>query len=248
MESATTNTFWPSRSSASLEIYLLGCVDFDSALFLQQRLVYEISGRSDTQGSLILCEHPPIVTVGREGSRVHVLADSSELVSRQIDVRWSNRGGGCLMHAPGQLAVYPILPLDRLELGLSEYRQLLEESAIEVCNQFQVRAHRDHDRPGVWSRWGQVAHLGIAVRSWVAYHGLFLNVSPAADLMRLVQSNGDDDRVTSLAAHSYRPNSMGRVREGMIQQLAARLGYEQYHIYTGHPLLKRTRRRVYVGA
>src|SRR5690348_8506148 len=96
----------------AVEAHLLGTVSFEDCLALQQRLVYETSGRSDRQITLLVCEHPLKITVGRLGSRSHIHLSRHELVSRQIDVRWVNRGGGCLVHAPGQLAIYPIVPLD----------------------------------------------------------------------------------------------------------------------------------------
>ena len=234
-------------AAGSLEVRLLGCVDFESALYLQERLVYELSGRSDTQGGLLLCEHPPMVTVGRDGSRADILAESHELVSRQMDVQWLNRGGGTIVHAPGQLAVYPVVPLERLGIGLDDYRRLLEECVIDTCRELHVPAWRFDDEPGVWCRLGQFAYVGIAVRSWIAYHGLFINVSPAMDLMRLVQPNSEGDRVTSLAAQRQRRTSMHMVREGLIRHLVARLGYERFHVYTGHPLLRRTQRTVSVA-
>src|SRR5687767_7528881 len=91
------------RASHALEVRLLGLVDFEAALFLQERLVYEIGGRDDTQGHLLICEHPPLITVGREGSRGHILVEPRDLVARQMEVRWLSRGGGCVAHAPGQL-------------------------------------------------------------------------------------------------------------------------------------------------
>lgn len=231
------------RASGSLEVRLLGCVDFDSALFLQERLVYELSGRDDAQGGLLLCEHPPLVTIGREGSREDVQVDPDELVSRGIDVRWLNRGGGCLVHAPGQLAVYPVVPLKRVGMTPGGFLGLLEESVIATCRDLRVKAWRSDARPGVFCRLGQFAHVGIAVKSWVSYHGLFLNVSPAMELMRLARSAGGEP-VTSLAAQRVRRTSMHAVREGIIHHLAAMLGYERHHVYTGHPLLRRTRRLV----
>jgi lipoyl(octanoyl) transferase len=234
-------------AGASLEVRLLGCVDFDSVLFLQERLAYELSGRDDLQGALLMCEHPPIVTVGREGSRNDILADPHELVSRQMEVRWLNRGGGCLVHAPGQLAVYPVLPLDRLGLGLCDYCRLLEECVIAASGELRVPAWRFEDEPGVWCRLGQFAHVGVAVRSWVAWHGLFVNVSPPLDLMRLVQSGGSGERVTSLSAQRERFTPMHAVRESLIRQFVERLGYQRFHVYTGHPLLRRTRKTVSIA-
>lgn len=236
------------RTPAPLEVHLLGVVDYESALFLQERLVYEISDRADGLGGLLLCEHPPLITIGRGGSRAHILVDPDELESRQMGVRWVNRGGGCLAHAPGQLAVYPIVPLDRLGLGLDDYRRLIEESVVDACRELRLSASRRPDQPGVWCREGQLAHLGIAVKSWVASHGIFVNVNPAMEFLRLVRPNRTGERVTSLAAARLKPTSMHKIRESLIRNLASRLGYERQHVYTGHPLLRRTKKKVYVNA
>jgi lipoate-protein ligase B len=248
MNACSANPFSTRRSSASLEVHLLGLVDFESALVLQERLVYEISGRDDTQGALLLCEHPPIVTIGREGSRAHIGVEYRELTARRMDVRWLNRGGGCLVHAPGQLAAYPILPLDRLGLGIADYRRRLEEGVLDVCRELHVAAWRRADQPGLWCRLGQFAQVGAAVKQWTSYHGLFLNVAPSLDLMRLVYTNPACEPVTSLAAQRERVTEMHRVREALVRHLAQRLGYEQFHLYTGHPLLRRTKRKIYVDA
>ncbi len=235
-------------ASPALEVYLLGVVDFDSALFLQERLAYEISGRDDTYGGLLICEHPPLVTVGREGSRGHLQCEMRDFVSRQIDIRWLNRGGGCVMHAPGQLAVYPIVPLDRLGLGLAEYRWRLEQSLIDMGSELRVAAVRDENEPGVWCRCGQFASLGIAVKSWIAYHGMFVNVCPDMRLMRMVQTTQNGSPVTSLSTQRLRSTSMHTVRESLVRNLAAQLGYDRFHLYTGHPLLRRTKKTIHAYA
>src|SRR5207237_1247638 len=95
-------TNWPKAGEASLEVHLLGLVDFDACLFLQERLVEELSQRDDGHGAVLVCEHPPLITIGREGSQAHILCEPQELVARQLEVRWLNRGGGCLVHVPGQ--------------------------------------------------------------------------------------------------------------------------------------------------
>ena len=233
-------------ASDSLEVHLLACVDFESALFLQERSVYEISGREDRQGNLLLCEHPPMITVGREGSRAHFRVDPDELTARQMPVRWINRGGGAVVHAPGQLAVYPIVPLNRLGLGVADYRRLLESVALDVCRELAVAAWRRDDLPGVWSPLGQLVSIGVAVKSWVAYHGMFINVSPALEVLRMVDSGTGSS--TSLQAQRQRITPMHVVRESVIRNLTDRLGYERHHVYTGHPLLQRTHKKVYVPA
>jgi len=231
-----------------LEVHLLGLVDFEAALFLQERLVYELSGRDDRTGGLLLCEHPPLVTIGREGSRAALRVEDREFIARQMDVRWLNRGGGCLVHCPGQLAAYPIVPLERLGVRPADYAARLCEAVIDLCTELHVPAWPSEDGRGVSCRLGRFASAGAAMKSGVTYHGLFVNVAPPMDLIRLVDAGPRSERQTSLAAQRARPTEMHTVREGLIRHLAAVLGYERHHVYTGHPLLKRTRRTVPISA
>src|SRR4026209_1320262 len=104
----------------ALRAYLLGSVDFDAILRLQRRLVYEIAG-DRLASALILCEHPPIITVGRDGSRGHIRFAPQALAARGWPIRWVNRGGGCLLHSGGQIAAYFILALNQYKLDLHSY-------------------------------------------------------------------------------------------------------------------------------
>ncbi len=227
----------------ALEVYLLGLVDFEAALFLQDRLATGLGERADAAGAVLVCEHPPLITVGREGSRADFCCSPEELTSREIAVRWLNRGGGCVSHAPGQLAIYPIIPLERRHLGLVDFRNHLEAAVVDACVELQIPASQRPDEPGVWCRAGQVAQIGIAVRNGVSYHGAFVNVCPRPDLMRLTRGLAGA-RLSSLAAQGLRPVSMAPVRESLVRNLAARLDYPRYHLYTGHPLLRRTKKVV----
>jgi len=228
--------------NGALEVYLLGLVDFDAALYLQERLMREVSDYSDGRGAMLVCEHPPLITVGREGSRSEIRCDQEELTARQVAVRWLNRGGGSLVHAPGQLAVYPILPIARRGWGLLAYRDRLEEALLDLCREMRVGARREPAIAGVVSRGGQLAHVGVAVQSWISSQGVFVNVNPPMDALKLVRSGGL--RATSLAAERGSPVAMPAVRESLVRNLAARLNYGRYHLYTGHPLLRRTKRVV----
>lgn len=235
-------TIWDLPREASLEVHLLGVVDFDACLYLQERLVAEIAGRNDGRGAMLVCEHPPLLTIGREGSRSHITCPPEELTARQMEVRWLGRGGGCVVHVPGQLAVYPILPLGRRQMGLAALRDRIEEAVGDMCREFRIDTWCKPESAGVWSRGGQIAQIGLAVHSGVSMQGLFVNVSPRMDFLRLVRS--EQGRITSLSAERRIPTAMPAVRESLIRHLAARLNYERYHLYTGHPLLRRTRRMV----
>ncbi|MGQ0636672.1 MAG: lipoyl(octanoyl) transferase LipB [Planctomycetaceae bacterium] len=231
---------WSTSPEPALEVHLLGLADFDACLYLQERLATEIALRTDANGHLLVCEHLPLITVGREGSQAHIVCAPSELRSRQLRVRWLNRGGGCVMHVPGQLAAYPILPLDRKGLGLATFRELLQQAVVDVCAEFRVSAELLGFPAGVGCRGGQVAQVGVAVRSHVSSHGIYLNVNPQIDALRLVRFPGV--RNTSLAAERRQPLTMSGVRESLIRCLAAQLGYARYHLHTGHPLLRPVRR------
>lgn len=233
---------------AALEVHLLGLLDFGAYLALQERLIFEISGRADRQGTLLICEFPPLITMGREASRSQLLAGEEQLNALEIDVRWVARSGPAVIHAPGQLVVTPILPLDRLGLGLSAYRTRLEEAVQAACHDVRVPARRRPHQPGLWSRTGRVASFGGAVKSWVSHHGVFLNVDPEPSFLKLVQPPTANECVTSLQAQRSSPMSMSGVREAVIRRIAERFGYERHHVYTGHPQLRRTRRKVCLHA
>lgn len=229
-----------------LEVHLLGVTDFDSCLALQRRLVFELGDRRDGRAQLLLCEHPPLITVGRRGSWAHIHCDPRELATRQLSVRWVNRGGGCVVHGPGQLAVYPMVPLDVRGWGLAEYRRRLQRCLVALADEFAVRADVAVDPTGVRGRIGQFAFLGSAIKDWISYHGFFLNVAPDMITQRLVApyaaTNGHVPRASSLAAERGRPVKMRAVREAVVRLLAEHLDYPHWHLYAGHPWLKATRR------
>jgi lipoate-protein ligase B len=234
--------------SAALEVFLLGRVDFESALGLQSRLLNQIVDRRDTHGIVFLCEHPPAISIGREGSFADVLAEREELISQQVEIRWLNRGGGAFAHAPGQIAVYSLVPLARLGLGLLEYRRCLEQTLIATAADLKVDAVPGTAVPGATSRCGQFAFIGAGVSDDVTHGGLCVNVSVPPAALDLVRWTRGDQRVTSLAAQRNRPTGIATVRASLVRHLAESLGYDDYHLYTGHPLLHRSTRKVYVYA
>src|SRR5208337_3584215 len=124
----------------------------------------------------------------RQGSRAHILYEPEELQSLRWPVRWVNRGGGCLLHLPGQLAIYPILPLDRMGLGLQAYLDRLRQVLVDVLADFSVTATAGPDGAGVCIGSRPVAQLGVAVRDWVTYYGAAFNVYPDLQSLRRVRT------------------------------------------------------------
>jgi lipoyl(octanoyl) transferase len=226
-------------ADVALQAYLLGSVDFEAALAFQRRLVYHVSGDRDS-AALVLCEHPPLITMGRHGSRAHLLAEPEELRSRRWQVRWVNRGGGCLLHLPGQLAVYPVLALDRLGLGVQDYLGRLQDVVVAVLDDFGVRGDTRAGQAGVWVGPRLVAAVGVAVRDWVTYYGAFLNVNPPLHPFRLVRATPFGDGVmTSLERERRGPLRPALVRERLLEHFAARFGFLRTSLFSDHPSLSR---------
>lgn len=230
-------------SPPSLEVFLLGVEDFEEIQRLQRRLMYEEAARGGA--SLILCEHPPTISVGRSGSRAHILADDEELRAWGIAVRWVNRGGGCVLHLPGQLAAYLALPLAPPQRTLGHYLDGLHAATVGVLEEFDLRGERRADLPGVFLGVSRVASVGVAVNRGVAYHGFTLNVGPYLTPFHLIAEPGVGGSVlhqTSMESRRQRPAPMNRVRAAVVRQVETVFGLERHHVYTAHPHVRRKER------
>jgi lipoyl(octanoyl) transferase len=223
-----------SADGAALQAYLLGTVEFETALALQRQLVYQVGGDRD-RAALVLCEHPPTITVGREGSRAQILYEPDELRALRWRVRWVNRGGGCLLQLPGQMAIYPILALDRLGLGVEAYLERLRRVVLDVLAEFSIPAATDVTGVQVGAR--PVAQLGIAVRDWVSYFGAAFNVEPDLDLLRKVRTAAGAPPMTSLARERRGPLRAALVRERLLEHFASRFGFGRVSVFFHHPAL-----------
>jgi lipoyl(octanoyl) transferase len=224
-----------------LQAYLLGSVDFEAALAFQRRLVYQVSGDRHS-ACLVLCEHPPLITVGRQGSRSHILFEPEELAARQWRVRWVNRGGGCLLHLPGQLAVYPIVALDSLGLGLHQYLERLQQVVLATLADFTVHGQTRPGRAGVWVRDRLIAHVGVAVRNWVSYYGIALNINPGLDVFRRLRTpEATDGPMTSLERERRGPLRPALVRERLLDHFAACFPFSRVSLFSDHPSLSVTK-------
>lgn len=226
-------------AGTALEAYLLGQLDFERCLRLQQRLVREVASRDDGRICLLLCEHPHVLTVGRSGLAAEVPSDATLVRTSQLPVRWVKRGGGCLLHAPGQLAVYPIVPLQWHGLSVGSYLTRLQEAIRSTLAQLNFSMAIRPPQFGLWGRTGQVVAFGVTVENWTAYHGAFINVSPSMGLLQLLNSRRrQEDRQSCLVAERCGPAKMTSVRAELVRHLSEAFGCDRYHLYTGHPLLK----------
>ena len=158
------------------EIEDWGNTVYEEAFEKQRRYVQErIAGtRKDT---LVFTEHLPVYTLGvRKGAENHLIWDEDTLSEKGITLHKSNRGGDITYHGPGQLTAYPIINLEKLR-DLHAYLRLMEDVLIEIVGHFGLKAHRRDGKTGIWLETRKVAAIGVAVKSWVSYHGFALNVN-----------------------------------------------------------------------
>jgi lipoate-protein ligase B len=186
---------------------------------LQQELV-AARQRDEIADTLVLVEHPEVITLGRrQSSQANVVA------AGDIPVFEIERGGDVTYHGPGQLVGYPILKLDGDERDLHAYLRNLEEALIGVCADVGVEGRRNPGWTGVWIGERKVASLGIAVRRWVTMHGFALNV--ATDLSRFTAINPcglDAGVMTSLARECGRPVTLAEIKPLAIARLSSVFG------------------------
>lgn len=155
-----------------IDVIDLGRADYGATLELQRRLVEErAAGRG--QDTLLLVEHPPVITLGRRrGAGDHVLA------AAETPVVTVERGGDVTWHGPGQLVGYPIFALGPGERDVHAVLRRLEGALIDVLGALGLPAERREGFTGVWCRGRKLVSVGVAIRHWVTFHGFALNVDP----------------------------------------------------------------------
>jgi lipoate-protein ligase B len=189
----------------------LGRARYLEVLDLQRRLV-ELRQENLVPDTLLLVEHEPVITLGRRGNRSNILSPLAELDSEGIQVHPVERGGDVTYHGPGQLVVYPIVHLTQRNLSLRRYVDLLEETIILVLADFGIQAGRDPQHRGVWVSHQKLAALGVAIRRWVSFHGIALNVSPNMNhFCHINPCELRSEQVTSMAKLLGETPSMGEV-------------------------------------
>ena len=198
-----------------INLISLGRVPYADALAIQQRVI--AARKAGTIGdTLLLLEHPPVLTLGRNSKREHVLASDELLRARGVELHEVNRGGDVTYHGPGQLVGYPIVDLrgdwpykKGPHLGPVDFVRMLEEVLIRTSGEFRVLAQRVPGRTGVWTlangsvQEKKIAAIGVHVSQGVTSHGFALNVTTdLRDYQWIVPCGISDREVTSLELES----------------------------------------------
>ena len=214
----------------TLHVCRPGAVQYGQAFEAQKALVQRAwttrpENREDT---LLLLEHPAVITIGRRGSNDHILAAQDVLASEKVEVAECNRGGDVTYHGPGQVVGYPIFDLNVHGRDVHGHMRRLEEVVIRALDAFGVSAGRRDGLTGVWVEDRKIASIGIAVSHWIAYHGFALNVAPRLEHFRLIVPCGlQGVRVTSIEAETGRAPALSTVEDELILRFVEVFGFRE---------------------
>jgi lipoyl(octanoyl) transferase len=213
-----------------ISVLQLGTQGYATALALQGKLV-DLRKANKIGDVLLLLEHTPVITLGRNAQAANILATPELLAQRGIEVVECDRGGDVTLHGPGQLVGYPIFDLrafttpdgQRKTLGAIEFVRKMEEALIRTCADFRIPATRIPKLTGVWTsraaadaEAAKIAAIGIHISRAVTSHGFALNVNTDLNLFDLIVPCGLTAKpVTSIQRETGSPVSLDRVAESI---------------------------------
>jgi len=153
----------------------LGLTDFASA-WQKQKEFFPAVRSGACEPTVIFCRHHPVITLGSRAKRENILASETELKERGIRVYNIERGGEVTYHGPGQLIAWPVVDLRLFKRDIHLFLRHLEEIAIGLLGDFGVKGQRRDGFTGVWIGEKKVASIGIAIKNWISFHGLSVNI------------------------------------------------------------------------
>jgi len=202
-----------------LKIFDLGLVDFSESWQFQKEVFSRVKDNT-FDSALVFCQHNPVITLGRNSSKDNILAKEEELENKGIKLFEVERGGDVTYHGPGQLTVYPIFNLNLLKKDLNWFLRSLEEVVLGLLADFGIEAERRPGLTGVWVQGKKLASIGIAVKNWITYHGLTVNIKED-DLANfsLIRPCGMDIMMTSLESVLGRSIESSQIKETLKRRI-----------------------------
>ena len=183
---------------------------WDLQIKMQQQRI-----RGEIEDTLILVEHDPVYTLGKNANEDHLLQSRDE----SVDVFNIERGGDITFHGPGQLVGYPILDLSNYKKSVSWYMRTLEQVLIDTLIEFKIIAQRNDGLTGVWVGDEKIAALGVRISRWVTMHGFALNVNPDLSFYDgIIPCGIFDHGVTSMEQLLGKPQNNDNVKNLVIEK------------------------------
>jgi lipoate-protein ligase B len=198
----------------------LGIMSYEQVWNLQRNIV---SAKVDRPlpDMLIVVEHQSIYTVGRSISKENVSFDEDFIRSKGAEIFFVERGGDVTWHGPGQVVCYPIFNLKDRRLGLKEFVFLLEEAIIVTLINFDLNGCHRQGMRGVWVGDNKIASIGLAIKKWISYHGVALNVCPDMSFFKWITPCGlNDIKMVSMQGLLKNTVSISCVKRVLLNSIA----------------------------
>jgi lipoyl(octanoyl) transferase len=225
-------------------VWLGGRIGLDAYGAMAERLAWEVSEPDGRPPTLVLYDPEPAITIGRLGSRADVGFSDDELESLGLGVRFVGRGGGAVLHGPGQIGIAFFAALADLGLGrhaVGPYLERLESGLEAAVRALRCGTARDSGAHGIFGRTGLLAAVGVAVRRGVACHGAFLNVQVPVELHRRVKIQPVAAAAGALTMGSIEADVQRRVRlqdarAALVEHLVEAFEFPRSSIQSGFPV------------
>ena len=214
-------------------IRIQDCGITDYRTVLQQQLQLRDKKQKDQiPNTVLITEHQPVITLGARKTANKLLADRAVIEKQNIDIVDIRRGGGTTAHNPGQLVFYPIMNLQQLALGISEYVRLLEQIGMELLTQLNINTQRKKGFPGLWIDSEKIASIGVRVSKFVTYHGMAINIQNDLKLFDLFVPCGlDNVKMTSALKQTGKNFQMNHVKQHLTKLLIKHFSSEELAEY-----------------
>ena len=201
-----------------LTVRRLGRTEYGEAYRLQKETELAVRERR-APDTLLLVEHPHVLTIGRRARPEAILATPEELRARGVTVHETNRGGKMTYHGTGQVVGYPVINLSPDREDVHKYVRDLEEVLIRAMRDFRIEAFRVQGLTGVHTSRGKVAAIGVHIARWVTTHGFALNVNTDLSYFKLIVAC-EGEPVTSMKELLGRELPLGEVEDRVVERFA----------------------------
>ncbi len=210
-----------------LDFINLGRIKYKQAWDLQKNFV-KLRYQLEISDTLIVCEHDPVLTMGRGTDKNNLLVSKDILRKKSVDLFEIERGGDITFHGPGQIIMYPIIDLRNREKDTHKYLRDLESIVISALGELNLKASIKKGLTGIWVDDFKVGAIGVAVSKWITYHGLALNINTDLDYFKLINPCGITEYpVGSLSTLLKKPVSMADMSDLLTNHFINYFGYDQ---------------------
>lgn len=216
----------------SAEYQDIGIIEYKKAWDYQDELHAQVLKNrennlsADSTGYILFCEHPHVYTLGNSGNNSNLLISDEMLQRINATYYKTNRGGDITYHGPGQIVGYPILDLQKLNMGIKKYIFTIEEAIIQTLSEYSINAERFEGATGVWldtnnpSKARKICAIGVRVSHWISMHGFAFNINTDLNYFNYINPCGFKDKgVTSLQKELGHPVPMDEAKSKLLNHL-----------------------------